>query len=50
MSKKGLIIVLMILLLVIASLLMAWCPIDQPLIFPPERRAETSPSSIQEKQ
>ncbi len=44
-DPEVLMIVLLILLIAITSLLLASCPVDQPLIVPPERRAETSRSS-----
>ncbi len=34
-KEKELIVVLLILLIAITSLLLASCPVDQPLIFPP---------------
>ncbi len=44
-SNEVLIFVLLFILVAIASLLLASCPVDQPLIIPPEPRAETFGSS-----
>ena len=38
-DPEVLMIVLLILLIAITSLLLASCPVDRPLIVPPERRA-----------